>query len=221
MLRQLTNPYSDKYLAGKARAGRAALLQRTFPELGSMRVLDLGGVAAMWRSMGVTPERVVLMNTREIPKPDGDAFTTLVGDACDPPSSLLGEKFDLIFSNSVIEHVGGHDRRRRFAETIHKLAPRHWIQTPNRYFPVEPHWLLPGFQFLSTRAKARVMRLWSGQFPRTDDPVRRIELALSVELLTKAELAFYFPDSNVVTERMLGLPKSFIAVAGAAGQATL
>lgn len=168
----------------------------------------------MWQAMPVMPEEVVLMNKRATAAPSEDRFVAISGDACDPPSSVLSEKFDLVFSNSVIEHVGGHDRRTRFAETIHRLAPRHWIQTPNRYFPVEPHWLLPGFQFLSSRAKARVMRLWPGQFPRTDDLTRRFELALSVELLTRSELGFYFPESKLLTERMLGLPKSFIAVAG-------
>ncbi len=216
MLRDRVNPYSGKYVAGNARARRGELLAQTFPEIGSMRVLDLGGVAAMWQAMPVMPEQVVLMNKRDTPPPSDDRFATFAGDACEPPSSVLSEKFDLVFSNSVIEHVGGHDRRLRFAETIHRMAPRHWIQTPNRYFPVEPHWLLPGFQFLSSRAKARVMRAWPGQFPRTDDLTRRVELALSVELLTRSELGHYFPQSTLITERLLGLPKSFIAVRQAA-----
>jgi hypothetical protein len=212
-LRDRVNPYSDKYVAGNARARRIDLLQRTFPELGSMRVLDLGGVAAMWQALPVLPEQVVLMNEHAYPVPEDGVFVSVTGDACDPPSSMRSERFDLVFSNSVIEHVGGHQRRQGFAETVHTHAPRHWIQTPNRYFPLEPHWLFPGFQFLPTRAKAGVTRVWPGQFKRVpEDPSRRMAWALSIELLTRSELAFYFPTSDLLTERLLGLPKSFVAV---------
>lgn len=212
-LRDRINPYSDQYLAGKARARRAQLFLQTFPELGSMRVLDLGGIAAMWESMPILPEQVVLMNKGDLPVPAGSVFTALSGDACEPPESILAEKFDLVFSNSVIEHVGGHHRRLRFAETIHALAPRHWIQTPNRYFPIEPHWMLPGFQFLPTRAKADIMRVWPGHYQRlSGDPTERLGCVLSVELLTRSEFTFYFPTSDVLTERLFGLPKSLIAV---------
>lgn len=212
-LRDRVNPYSDKYVAGNARARRAELFLQTFPDLAQMRVLDLGGVAAMWQAMPVMPAEVVLMNDHEYPVPDGGVFTAITGDACDPPESMQGERFDLVFSNSVIEHVGGHYRRERFAETIHELAPHHWIQTPNRYFPVEPHWLFPGFQFLSTSQKASVTRVWPGQMKRAPgERTKRISWALSIELLTKSELTFYFPTSEIVTERLCGLPKSFVAV---------
>lgn len=51
--------------------------------------------------------------------------------------------------NSPLEHVGGgHERRLRFAESVHALADRHRVQTPYRYFPIKPHWLAPGMQFL-------------------------------------------------------------------------
>jgi hypothetical protein len=212
-LRDRFDPYSGKYVAGKARAGRAELLIRTFPDLGEMTVLDLGGVAAMWQAMPVIPKQVVLMNDHDYPVPDDDTFSAIRGDACDPPQSMRDERFDLVFSNSVIEHVGGHHRRERFAETIHRLAPRHWIQTPNRYFPIEPHWLFPGFQFLPTSAKASVTRVWPGQMKRAPgERQKRMAWALEIELLTKPEVAFYFPASQIVTERMYGLPKSFVAV---------
>jgi hypothetical protein len=215
-LRDRVNPYSDKYVAGNARARRAEMFVDTFPDLGEMRVLDLGGVAAMWQAMSVVPKQVVLMNEFDYPVPGGGVFSAIRGDACDPPASMRDEQFDLVFSNSVIEHVGGHYRRERFAETIHRLAPRHWIQTPNRYFPVEPHWLFPGFQFLSTSAKASVTRVWPGQMKRAPgERTKRMLWALSIELLTKSEFEFYFPSSQIVTERLCGLPKSFVAVKAA------
>ena len=79
-------------------------------------------------------------------------------DACDLPERISSERYDLVFSNSVIEHVGGHAQRMRFAEAIHKISNRHWVQTPYRYFPVEPHWLFPGLQFMPLALRARLLR---------------------------------------------------------------
>ena len=84
----------------------------------------------------------------------------VVGDACSLPAELRGERFDLVYSNSVLEHVGGHDRRLAFAASVHELGDAHWIQTPYRYFPVEPHWLCPGLQLLPVRARAEVTLRW-------------------------------------------------------------
>ena len=104
---------------------------------------------------------VILNNdVRENPAethPAGEGWLhNVLGDACDLPSALRGQRFDLVFSNSVIEHVGGHSRRAAFADSVHALSDHHWVQTPYRYFPLEPHFLFPGFQFLPLRAKAEV-----------------------------------------------------------------
>ena len=51
------------------------------------------------------------------------------------------------FSNSVIEHVPPQ-LQSKFAEEVARVATRYFVQTPNRYFPIEPHYQLPLFQFL-------------------------------------------------------------------------
>ena len=77
-----------------------------------------------------------------------------IGDACDPVGAVGGRSFDLVYSNSVIEHVGGHQRRELFAQAVRDLAPSHWVQTPYRYFPLEPFWLFSAFQFLPLPSRA-------------------------------------------------------------------
>jgi hypothetical protein len=60
--------------------------------------------------------------------------TAIQGDACDVPQQLRGERFALVYSNSLLEHVGGHVERKILADNIHLFADRHWVQTPYRYF---------------------------------------------------------------------------------------
>ena len=93
-----------------------------------------------------------------------------------------------------------------------RLADRHWIQTPYRYFPVEPHWLFPGFQFLPLALRAEVARRWPLAHVRSSSREDGLRGAMSVELLSRSEMAFYFPDSTVRFERLMSLIKSLIAV---------
>lgn len=197
-----------RQVSGRARAARWAEFARRFPALDEMRVLDLGGVPAQWASRRVAS--VVVLNLDHHDVPDLPWIEAVRGDACDPPP--LG-RFDLVFSNSVLEHVGGHARRAAFADTVHAAAPHHWVQTPYRYFPVEPHWLLPGFQFLPVPARAVLSRRWPYGHIRSADRATALADVTSVELIGRTELAGYFPSSEIWAERFGGWVKSLVAVA--------
>ncbi|TKA11617.1 SAM-dependent methyltransferase [Actinacidiphila oryziradicis] len=210
---RISDPGQPGSLAHRARARRWAELQKRFPALGEMRVLDLGGVPESWRLAPVRPVEVVTVNLdSRILSADEPGVTPLVGDACAPPVRLRAERFDLVYSNSLFEHVGGHANRLRLAETVHRMSGRHWIQTPNRYFPIEPHWVFPGFQFLPVRARAEVSRHWPFGNIRSASFASAVDDVAWVELLSATEMRQYFPDSEIWRERIAGLPKSLVAV---------
>jgi hypothetical protein len=203
-------------VGARSRARRSDWLRAAFPDLEQMSVIDLGGTAASWLRAGLRPARVHVVNLA--PQPENDRLPywlrTDQADACELPAGILHSTYDLVFSNSVLEHVGGHAQRLRFADAVHKLADRHWVQTPYRYFPVEPHWLFPGFQFLPLTARSRIACRWPLAHSRPASKAAGRAEAMSVELLSRAELAHYFPHSQLRAERMLGLVKSLIAVGG-------
>jgi hypothetical protein len=183
---------------------------REFPQIAEMHVLDIGGEAQFWRRRKPRPAHVTMVNVvaEEAEEP---WIRSVVGDGCALPAGL-GE-FDLVFSNSVIEHVGGHWRRERFAEQISAAAPRYWVQTPNRYFPVEPHFLFPFFQHLPRPVQASIAAHWPvGNFGRVRDREVAFGYALEIELLSRAEIRRYFPGAELLAEKVAGLTKSWIAV---------
>jgi hypothetical protein len=206
-----------------ARRRRHVQLLAEFPELPEMRVLDLGGEAHTWTGSDRRPREVTLLNipwkaeeqaARLEGRPEGAWLKPVAGDACNPPEELLDQPFDLVYSNSVIEHVGGHQRRRAFAYYAQALGEHHWIQTPNRYFPLEPHWVCPGIHYLPPRARAAVTQVWPiGNYTHRRESLRqRMGDVLAVELLTASEMQYYFEASRIVRERVAGLAKSLIAV---------
>lgn len=199
-------------LGQRNRQRRWAWLREEFPSIESMSVIDLGGTVEAWLRAPVRPATVHVVNLEAQPKDTPDWLTAEQGDACALPASLDGAAFDLVFSNSVIEHVGGHAQRVKFAAEVHRLAPRHWVQTPYRYFPVEPHWLFPGFQFLPVSARAEISRRWPLVHTRSPSHAAGVAAAMSVELLSRTEMASYFPGSALRYERVAGVVKALIAV---------
>lgn len=202
-----SNPTS---VSSTMRARRWTRFLEAFPDVASMRVLDLGGEAQFWRHRDVHPEHVVMVNLfeQEIEEP---WMSAVAGDGCDLPAGL--PEVDLVFSNSVIEHVGGHWRRERFAEQVRSTASRYWVQTPNRYFPIEPHFVFPLFQHLPRRVQAELAVLWPmGNAGWFKDRGRAMETVLEFDLLSRSEMSYYFEDAEIIPEKLAGFTKSWIAV---------
>jgi hypothetical protein len=207
--RLVDNPGSA---AERKRARRWEWLREAFPDLDRMSVIDLGGTADSWQRAPVRPAAVHVVNLEPVPSELPAWLRAEQGDACSLPDRILADHYDLVFSNAVLEHVGGHAQRMRFAEAVHKLADRHWVQTPYRYFPVEPHWLFPGFQFLPVNMKVAVARRWPFAYGGASTREDALWATLNVELIGRTEMAYCFPDSEIRAERMFGLVKSLIAV---------
>jgi SAM-dependent methyltransferase len=81
--------------------------------------------------------------------------------------------FDLGFSNAVVEHVaGGREGQRRFVHELCRVSHRVFVTTPNRWFPLEVHTLLPFVHWLPAGARQRLI-----PFDDVLDPLGPKELA--------------------------------------------
>jgi hypothetical protein len=218
--------YSGWSISERVRQGRWAELFRRFPDLADMRVVDLGGTTWDWTigfcraaqkltTRPLPPKEVLVVNLDDTALSHAAPWMdTLVADVCELPEDVLSTGFDLVFSNSLIEHVGGHWRRKQMARSVHLLADHHWVQTPSRYFPVEPHWMFPGFQFLPVSMRAAISPRWPlspGQF-REQSRQEALDGVLGIELVSATEMRQLFPSSEIHHERVAGLTKSIVAV---------
>jgi len=199
-------------LAARLRKRRYAVLEALIGSLPRpAKVLDVGGTQAFWEAIecadvGVT---ICLLNLepQTVTRPN---FKSVVGDATDM-RQFGDEAFDLVFSNSVIEHVGDYDSQARMANEIIRVGRRYLVQTPNRDFPIEPHFVFPYFDALPLSMRVwLVMHLSLGWYPRIPDRQQAIREIMSIRLLRRAELARLFPGATLRVERFLGLAKSFL-----------
>src|SRR5262245_48309726 len=179
------------------------------------RVLDLGGAPAIWEHVSV-PLEITLLNLPgavsagefEILQDPGlkhHTFHVIEGDACNV-HQFADRSFDLVFSNSVIEHVGPPAKQAEFAREVLRLGRSYWVQTPSMWFPIEAHsglplyWLYPGW------LRAAVMRGWRKRFPEWwADYIR------TTRVLSRRRMIELFPTGQMRTEFFLGFPKSYVS----------
>jgi hypothetical protein len=201
---------ADSSLGARLRLRRWTRLTERFPDFQNMRVLDLGGTTLFWERSPIRPKSVTVINLGA----PGDGLPwvrPIEGDACDAPELVGDEEFDLVFSNSLIEHLGGHLKRAKFAEVVRSMAPRYAVQTPYRYFPIEPHWIFPGMQFLPVNVRSWIAPRWPLGHTHGWPAQQARDEVLFTELLSLTEMRSYFPDAHIEWERFVGLPKSMTA----------
>jgi SAM-dependent methyltransferase len=122
------------------------------------------------------PERITALGLH-----DGAGFRArypairyVQGDACALP--FEDGAFDIVFSNAVVEHVGGRERQRRLVSEALRVGRRVFLTTPNRLFPVEVHTRLPFVHWLPRRAAHRIYDLAGKEFAKDIDLLSRRSL---------------------------------------------
>ncbi len=193
---------------------------RAFGVTAETRILDVGGTPFNWSLLDVRP-LVTIVNMPRAREAFDAQFQSVFADGRALP--FPGRSFDIVFSNSVIEHVGNFESQQQFAAEIARVGRAYWVQTPNRSFPVEPHLLTPFLHFLPARWQRRIARnftVWAMiERPTPDRREFYIEHYLrDIRLLDAATLQRLFPGANIVRERFGGLTKSLVAVRRLVGQ---
>jgi hypothetical protein len=215
LLRQASDTDADS-LSHRLRARRFAHFERATASLPRpLRILDVGGTTAYWQQRGWADRddiHITLVNLTPAPMEYYNVLPT-VGDATE--LEFHDNAFDLAFSNSVIEHLFVWEAQQRMAAEIRRIAPAYWVQTPNYWFPMEPHFLTPGWQWLPTQTRIKILqRRPVGQMGQCPDYKEASERVREVQLLSRRRLARLFPEANLIPERFGGLVKSWTAVSG-------
>jgi hypothetical protein len=219
-LRGLADGHSENSFSNRMRGKRFERFEALTADLPRpLRVIDIGGTTNFWRQRGWADRddvEITMVNLHE--EPTGDTnLRSVVGDATNLAEVADGE-YDVAFSNSVIEHLFTRDAQAAMAREVQRVAKALWVQTPNFWFPMEPHFLVPGWQYLPVAARVAILRRrrcgWRGPCPDVEDARRTVR---EVRLMRKGELRSLFPDATLVEERFYGLTKSFVVHQGFPG----
>lgn len=203
--------------SNRMRSRRMELLERLMePMRRPVRVLDVGGTNSFWEMRGWAGRddvQIITVNLKAEERRHSN-IEPRVGDAIDL-SEYADESFDVAFSNSVIEHLFTYENQVAMAREVRRVARAYWVQTPNYWFPIEPHFHLPGWQWMPRRIRTELLRRrrcgWRGPCPDREQARRMVE---EVRLMTRRELRRLFPGATIRAERFAGLVKSWIVYDG-------
>jgi hypothetical protein len=196
-------------------SAKIVLPDEVLTEKGFCHILDVGGTAEYWASLGKeldwTKIKVVMVNLTSTAT-GLSGLESIIGDARQlhqfPDSS-----FDFVHSNSVIEHVGRWGDMALMAAEVRRLAPRYFVQTPYFWFPVEPHARFPFLHWMPESWRYRIlMRRACGFWKRQPDLGHSVLAIQSACLLDLRQMRYLFPDAKVIIERVFGVPKSLMAI---------
>ncbi len=208
-------------LSAISRRRKYELFRETMRPTEQMRVLDVGaqsdscaGEALQlvdvypWTSrisaLNLLPEHI---ETIKRCHPDVDAR---VGDARELP--WPDKYFDVVYSNAVIEHVGGFEDQRKMAGEIMRVGKRWFVTTPNRWYPFEFHLRLPFVTWLPWHGYLR-----AGRLMRYNHADRKYMFGVPVDgirLLSASDLRKCFPGSRIIKQRVTFMAETLIAVGG-------
>lgn len=218
-----------KAVSRRARAKRAALFRSLFTIDAETRILDLGSggganISAVLEGTPARPANVYVSDIwpKSLERARREYGYTPVLIAEDGPLPFPDGFFDIVYCSSVIEHAtvpkqlvwelrSGRLFRERalvrqqaFAEEIRRIGRQFFVQTPYKYFPIEPHSWLPFVAWLPRPLLIRTLRAVNPIWIRKSAP--------DWHLLDKKQLARLFEGARIIDERLFGLTKSLMAV---------
>ncbi|MEJ6486384.1 methyltransferase domain-containing protein [Nostoc punctiforme UO1] len=206
---------SDSW-ASSLRKKRFSLFVSILDSLPSpIKILDVGGTVGFWENLGFLNQEnkdieITLLNLK-FPKTSSThpKIKQVIGSATNMVNFQSNE-FDIVFSNSVIEHVGDYDQQYQMATEVMRVGKRYFVQTPNVFFPIEPHFVFPLFQFLPVSSRVWLLTNFAiGWYDKVADKELARKIATSIKLLSKREFLNLFPESQLYEEKFFGLTKSF------------
>jgi hypothetical protein len=181
-----------------------------------LSIIDVGGTPQFWELCGWANRddiHITLVNL----KASECKYSNIeirIGDAMNL-ADYSDQSFDIAFSNSVIEHLFTYANQASMAREIQRVGHAYWVQTPNYWFPIEPHFQTLGWQWLPMALRVAVIRKHTcgsrGPYPDLEQARKSVR---EVRLMSRREFSQLFPGANIRAERFCGLVKSWIAFGG-------
>jgi Methyltransferase domain len=211
-----------RMLQSRFRARRFKVLETMIRDIltrqEEVTILDAGGRSDYW--MMLPPDlrertRITVLNFASelelYPEDQGNLrIEEVVGDACNMPQYANGS-YDLVHSNSVIEHVGSYQNMKRFADETRRVGKSYYMQTPNFWFPIDPHYGVPFFHWLPDSARIALFETVNVGYARKTDFASALVNVDHTRIISRRMVRKLFPDARITSEKVLFAAKSTMA----------
>lgn len=161
---------ASRKMTEHSRRKRFDLFMREMQPRPTDRVLDVGAGEGEGRSVNFFEEwypwrkQVTAVALSDLPlfRRAYPEVAFVVGDG--RKLSFADRSFDVVFSNAVIEHVGTAKDQKKFVAEACRVADRVFISTPNRWFPIDAHTMVPLAHWLPSRWRNAIYRAFGRSY---------------------------------------------------------
>ncbi len=185
------------------------------PNRHKTKILDVGGYPKYWEYYEPVAAETDVLNIHQVEYDESESLhniKTVIGNGCD--LHYDDKSFDIVHSNSVIEHVGTWENQQKFASEVRRVGKEIWIQTPASESFMEPHYLTPFVHWLPKNLRGKIARnftIWGWITRPSKEAIN--ERLDEIRLISREEMNILFPDCQIISEKFLGVfIKSYIAV---------
>jgi predicted SAM-dependent methyltransferase len=209
---QLVNYHNPKSLGNRFRNQRFKIFNQFLEKFdGPIKILDVGGSATFWKNRDFQKSdiNVTLLNLNEVEVHDS-RFQSVKGDATDL-SQFKDNEYDIVFSNSVIEHLYSKENQYKMAREVMRVGKFFFVQTPNKNFIMEAHFVLPFFQFLPKNIQLFILTKTRFSRGKKREVAWAADYIDQLRLISYNELKKMFNPCKIIKEKFFGLNKSYTA----------
>jgi len=117
----------------------------------------------------------------------------IVGDG---KNTLLDENsFDIVHSNATLEHVGNYNNQILFVRELIRISKKYvFLQTPNRYYPIDFHTILPFIHWLPKKIHRKFLKILKLNFYSKEE---------NLNLLSKNDLKKICKELEIIKYKII------------------
>jgi hypothetical protein len=186
------------------------------------KIIDVGGTAMYWNLMSpdlLSKCIITISNLEKVRGSDPHAnvplkgsFVFHYGDGRDLTDISAGQ-YDIAHSNSVVEHVGRFADMEKYCRELTRVGRYYYMQTPNLWFPIEPHYGAPFIHWLPVPLRARLLSKWNigfhKKYPSLSAAYDFVEF---INLIDQRAVENLLPQGWIRKEKLFLLTKSIISI---------
>ena len=129
----------------------------------------------------------------------------IIGDAKN--TMLENNSFDIVHSNATIEHIGSFEEQVLFVKEMFRISKESiFIQTPNRFYPIDFHTILPFVHWLPKKTHRKILKYLKLDFYAEEKnlnllDIRELKKICEILKITKYKILKYklfFLTSNLI-----------------------
>ena len=129
---------------------------------------------------------------------------------------LENNSFDIVHSNATIEHIGSFEEQVLFVKEMFRISKESiFIQTPNRFYPIDFHTILPFVHWLPKKTHRKILKYLKLDFYAEEKNLNLLdirELKKICEILNikkykilKYKLVAYFIYQMIILGNIFGI----------------